>query len=295
MTVQILIIGCGDVGKRVEAAWQARGARVAALVRDADRAEQLAELDITPVMGDLDDIWSLRRLSLQSSLWYYFAPPPRTGDNDTRMRCLLTALQPRAMPSRCVLISTTGVYGDRGGAWIDETAEPRPGSARARRRLDAEQILRAWGLSRGVAVVVLRVGGIYGPGRWPLARLQAREPLVREDECPYTNRIHIDDLVASCVAAGERGGAGQIYNVCDGQPGTMTQYFNALADATGLPRPPVVTLASARKILSPGMLSYLADSRRIGNRKLREQLGVTLRYPDLAAGIADLVAESHRA
>jgi nucleoside-diphosphate-sugar epimerase len=130
------------------------------------------------------------------------------------------------------------------------------------------------------------VAGIYGPGKLPLARLRRGEPTVRESEAPYTNRIHIDDLVRVCLAALARGGDGEVYNVSDGVPGNMTDYFNQVADWAGLPRPPQIPLAEATDRLSAGMLSYLQESRRLDSGKLRRELGVALRYPDLASGLA---------
>jgi nucleoside-diphosphate-sugar epimerase len=136
-----------------------------------------------------------------------------------------------------------------------------------------------------VPVIVLRVGGIYGPGRLPIERLRQALPVLRPEESLPGNRIHADDLAAACVAAGERGRADAIYNVSDGQDSTMTEYFFAVADALGLPRPPTVSLAEARGRLSQVMLSYLTESRRLDNRRMREELGVVLQYPDLASGL----------
>lgn len=281
----IFIIGCGDIGLRVARLWQARGVAVGALARGAESAARLGAAGITPVSGDLDDTASLATLPINGATVYYFAPPPLQGESDPRMRAFVGA---GLRPARVVYISTSGVYGDRDGAWVDEDTPPAPGTDRARRRLDAETVLRAWGRSSGAAVTILRVGGIYGPGRWPLERLQAGTPVLREEECGYTNRIHADDLAVICVAAAERGAADRIYNVSDGSNGTMTQYFYAVADRFGLPRPPALTLAQAMQQLSPAMLSYLTESRRMDNRRMLRELGVTLRYPDLAAGLKEV-------
>lgn len=204
------------------------------------------------------------------------------------MRALLDALTPAHRPRRIVYISTTGVYGDCAGAWITEAHAARPRAERSLRRLDAEETLGAYGARAGVDTVVLRVPGIYGPGRLPIARIRAGEPVVREEEAPYTNRIHADDLARVCVAAMRRGRAGEVYNVSDGHPTTMTDYFFRVADALGLPRPPALPLALAQDRLGDGMRSYLAESRRIDNRKMLAELGVELLYPDLAAGLREL-------
>lgn len=281
----IFVIGCGDVGLRVARLWQARGAAVSALARSEDSAARLAAAGIEAVPGDLDTPASLAALPVNGATVYYFAPPPLQGDGDPRMRAFVAA---GLRPERVVYISTSGVYGDRAGAWVDEGTAPAPGTDRARRRLDAETALRAWGRENGVKVNILRVGGIYGPGRWPLERLQAGTPVLREEECGYTNRIHADDLAAICVAAAEHGGADRIYNVSDGRNGTMTEYFNAVADRFGLPRPPAITMAEAQQRLSPAMLSYLTESRRMDNRRMLQELGVTLRYPMLADGLKEV-------
>jgi nucleoside-diphosphate-sugar epimerase len=184
-----------------------------------------------------------------------------------------------------VYISTTGVYGDCGGAWVDETWPARPAVDRARRRWDAEQTLSRWSRHTGCELVVLRVAGIYGPGRLPLERIRQAVPMVREAESPYSNRIHVDDLATVCMAAMERGQPGAVYNACDGSPSTMTDYFLAVADAAGLPPPPLIPLAEAAGQISEAMLSYLAESRRLSNRRQSEDLGVVLRYPTLAQGL----------
>jgi nucleoside-diphosphate-sugar epimerase len=173
---------------------------------------------------------------------------------------------------------------------VDETREANPQVDRARRRWDAEQALRAWRERGGGELVILRVAGIYGPGKLPLARLRKQVPMVAEGDAPWTNRIHADDLVEVCLAAMARGGDGEIYNVSDGRPGNMTDYFNRVADLAGLARPPLISLQQAQQELSPGLLSYLGESRRMDNAKLRE-LQVSLRYPDLDSGLAACFAE----
>jgi nucleoside-diphosphate-sugar epimerase len=197
----------------------------------------------------------------------------------------LKLLGDNAPPARIVAISTSGVYGDRRGALVNEDTPPHPQVDRARRRLDMERQLREWTDEHGVPLVILRVGGIYGPGRLPLQRIRDQVPVLQEALAPSTNRIHVDDLVQVCVAAAERGGAGRIYNVSDGQDSNMTEYFYTIADAFGLPRPPEVDWAQAERVMSPGMLSYLRESRRMDNRRMLEELGVTLAYPDLVEGL----------
>lgn len=183
-------------------------------------------------------------------------------------------------------ISTSAVYGDCQGAWIREDQPVAPKTDRARRRVAAEQTLRDWSQAYGVPWVVLRVPGIYGPGRWPLAWIRQGRPVPREAECPYSNRIHADDLAAACFAAARRGRPGQVYHASDGHPTTLTDYLYRVADAFDLPRPPAVALTEFWRTASPTLRSYLEDSKRLDNRRLLQDLGLVLRYPDLASGLA---------
>ena len=285
----VFIAGCGDVGKRVAMLWLARGAVLAALVRSAESAARLSRLGIVPVRGDLGDPATLRGIPSRGAFLYYLAPPPEAGEADPMARAFLAALPPGEEPAKAVYMSTTAVYGDNRGAWVTEETPPAPATARGKRRLDAERAFFGWGRERGVPVVVLRVSGIYGPGRLPVEALRRGAPVVREGEAPWTNRIHADDLAAVCVAAMERGKDGRVYNVADGSPGTITQYYNAVAGLLGLPLPPAVSMGEARRLLGPAMLSYLSESRRLDARRMREELGVALRFPDLDAGLPSCI------
>ncbi|MGB5540330.1 MAG: SDR family oxidoreductase [Gammaproteobacteria bacterium] len=276
----VLIAGCGYVGRRVARLLGKRGRAVTGLVRSAASAGDLAGIGIETLQGDLDldpppSLAGFRDI-------FYFAPPPGDGDRDTRMTRVLAAL---GAPRRIVYISTSAVYGDCSGAWIDEDQPVNPTNARGRRRLDAERQLSTWALEHCVQWIILRVPGIYGPGKLPLARLRQGLPVLREEEAPYTNRIHGDDLAAICVAAMYSDKADTVYNVSDGHPGNMTDYFFRVADAAGLPRPPVVARDEADAVLSAGMLSFLNDSRRMRNDRLLNALGIELQYPDLESGL----------
>jgi len=285
------IVGCGDIGQRVARLWRIRGLPVRALARSKGSAERLRTHGIEPVNGDLDLPESLGNFALAGEALYYFAPPSERGEDDPRVAAFLAVLERQTLPEVIVYLSTSGVYGDRQGAWVDEETPPAPQTARARRRLYAEKTLRQWGKLHGVGIVILRVGGIYGPGRLPVERLRKALPVLREAECGYTNRIHADDLAAICVAAAEYGLADRLYNVSDGQNGTMTQYFKAVASRLGLPLPREITFAEAQQQLSPAMLSYLTESRRMRNARMLDELGVTLAYPDLASGLAAIDPE----
>jgi len=279
------IVGCGDIGLRVAVLEQAAGRRVMALARSEATALGLARKGIETVAGDLDRPESLRGLPSGVATLYYFAPPPPTGGDDPRLAALLVSLDGLALPRRVVYISTSGVYGDCGGAWVDEGWPMNPRSERGKRRAAAEACLSAWAGARGVEAVILRVPGIYGPGRLPMERIRRGVPVVREEESPWSNRIHADDLAQACFLAARRGRAGGVYNVSDGNPSTMTDYFYRVADCLGFPRPPAVAMEEARASLGPGILSFLEESKRLDNRRMLEELGVVLRYPDLASGL----------
>lgn len=288
---QVLIIGCGDIGRRVAALALKQGARVTALTRSPEHAEVLRGLGIHPVVGDLDGGLPVPSLPTRGATVFYLAPPPGGGESDPRVRVFGASVDPGEEPARLIYLSTTGVYGDCGGVLIDEESPINPETARGRRRLDAERLLAAWGEGRNIGVTILRVAGIYGPGRLPLDKLRSGQPVLRQSEAPCSNRIHADDLARVCLAAAERGRAGAVYNVCDGEEGTMTDYFNAVAAAYGLPAPPQVSREEAREVMNPLLFSYNSESRRIDNRRMREELGVELLYPTLAAGLSAIRAQ----
>ena len=277
-----LIVGCGYLGLRLASEYMRMGVPVTGLVRSPDGVARCAAAGVDARAVDLDAPVRLPA-DVGGSELFYLVPPPSSGVQDSRAQRFLAALD--APPRRIVYLSTTGVYGDCAGAWIDETRPAAPGADRAHRRWDAEERFRAWRRETGGELVILRVAGFYGPGRLPLERLKRRLPLVREREAPFSNRIHVDDLVSAASAAMALGRDGEVYNVCDGHPTTMTDYFMRIAELTGLPEPPLISLAEAQRQLSPGMRSYMAESRRLSNAKMIRELGVELRYPTLAEGL----------
>jgi nucleoside-diphosphate-sugar epimerase len=284
MDRDMLIIGCGYIGRALGARALLAGEPVTGVVFTLESSLQLRKIGIDPLALDLDQ--GVEQLPLEGvDRIYYFAPPPDTGVRDTRMGLFLGALRRHRCSPRIVYVSTTGVYGDCRGALVDESRPVQATTDRARRRLDAELKLLEWGLQGGGELVILRVAGIYGPGRLPLARLRQGLPMIRESEAPWSNRIHAEDLVTVCEAAMERGTDGEIYNVSDGTPGNMAEYYNKVADLAGLDRPPVISRAEAQEELPATMLSYLKESRRIDNRKMLHDLGVTLKYPTLKEGL----------
>lgn len=283
----LLIVGYGDIGQRVATLALKEGGAVMALVRSDAKAAALSAQGITPILGDLDaPATPVRDFSPAGMTILYTVPPPGGGEYDIRLRVFLGSIEAGEEPTRIVYLSTTGVYGDQQGTIVTEKTPTRGDTSRARRRLDAENLLLAWGRNRGVKIVILRVAGIYGANRLPLNRIREGAPVLCSAESPYSNRIHADDLSRLCLVAAQKGEDGDIINVCDGEVSTMTDYFNAVADAFGLPRPPQVTMTEARECMPPLLLSYFSESRRIDNHRMRERLGGDLLYPDLASGLA---------
>lgn len=279
----LLVIGCGAIGRRVASLALERGMKVCTF----NRSEAAPLEGVTHRAGNLDEPQTLAGLPTRGAGVIYLAPPPGGGIEDTRMRNFLAGIGAGWVPEKIVYISTSGVYGDHGSEVVTEETEAAPQTARGKRRLHAERILQQWGLEHGVPVVVLRVTGIYAPDRLPVSQLTTGQPVLREEEALPSNRIHADDLSRICLAALDRGPDGAIYNVSDGAPSTMTTYFNAAADRLGLQRPRQVTMEEARKVMTPLMISYFSEGRIVDNGKMLRELGITLLYPNLEAGLKD--------
>ena len=278
MNHHILIVGCGDIGLRIGLRHLARGDRVTGLLRRAEQGAALCTSGITPLLVDLDSDW----VAPSADAIYWCAPPAAKGSDDLRLAATLRALPPPAQG--LLYISTSGVYGDCQGRWIDEAEPLKPQSKRGQRRLAAELHLRAWAARSGAKAVTLRVPGIYGPGRLPIQRLQSGAPILCDAESPYTNRIHADDLADAAVLALAQGVAGAAYNVSDGAPTTMTDYFLQCAALLGAPPPPQVSMAVARQQFSPMLLSFMEESKRLRCERLRA-LGWAPRYRRLSEGL----------
>ncbi len=286
MPDRVAIVGAGYVGSALALELRRAGIEVVAFTRSSESARPLEERGILVHRLDFDDPATLPpSLFAGFATVHYLAPPPPGGSGDPRLRRFLDLLS-TSPPARLVYVSTSGVYGDCGGAWVDETWPLNATTDRARRRVDAENACREFGASSGVELAVLRVPGIYGPGRLPVERVRARVPILREDESPFTNRIHRDDLVRALDAAGRAGGPVGAFNVSDGHPTTMADYFRRLADLIGVERPPEVSREEAETVLTPELLSFLRESRRLVIRRMREELKVEPRHPDLATGLA---------
>lgn len=282
-------MGCGYTGRRLLTLCRAAGRDFLGLVRSGDSLDDLHAIDAAAEILDLDAPGGqLPRAWTDHRAVIYMAPPPDAGETDPRVRAFLSRLA--APPAALVYLSTTAVYGDTAGATVDEATPPAPASGRGRRRLDAERAVLDWGRAAGVPVRVLRVPGIYGPGRLPTERIRQGAPVVRAAEAGPGNRIHVDDLAAVSLAAADFEGAEQVFNVGDGDHASMSAYFNAVAQAAGLPPPAELPLAELLERVSPAMRGFLVERRRVETRRMRAVLGYRPRYPTLAAGIAASLA-----
>jgi nucleoside-diphosphate-sugar epimerase len=281
---RLLIVGCGDIGLGIVARLQGRF-RIFAVTTSPERRAGLRQAGAVPLLIDLDRDRP-DRLARLASRAIHLAPPGPAGRTDLRTRRLLSGLRP---PARAlVYMSTTGVYGDRRGARVDETARPAPLTDRALRRLDAERRMRAgpWHAS------VLRVPGIYGRHRLPLERLRQALPVPCAKDDVLTNHIHADDLARACIAALFRAAPRRIYNVVDDSQLHLGQYLDLLADHAGLARPPRLPASELKAALTPMQYSFMTESRRLANRRLKSELRVRLRYPTVREGISDAFAHA---
>jgi nucleoside-diphosphate-sugar epimerase len=282
--IRVLIVGAGDVARRLMPLIANRF-RVFVLLRSAEKAPAWRAAGACPIAGDLDDRRSLARAAALAQWVVHLAPPPASGGGDPRTGALLAALRrPRSLAQRLVYISTSGVYGDCSGALVSEARTPSPTTPRARRRLAAERLVRRFAKSRRACI--LRVPGIYAADRLPLPRLHAGTPALRAEEDVFTNHIHADDLAIAIRSALFLGRSGRVYHVVDDSAQKMGDYFDAVADAFRLPRPPRVSREEAKRWVDPGLLSFMSESRRLDNRRMKRELRVRLRYPDTAAGLA---------
>lgn len=290
----LLIVGCGDVGLRVARLLAGRW-RVLGLCRSRESFAAVRAAGAQPLQGDLDDAATLGRLAGLADAVLHLAPPPGEGEGDPRTARLVQALSRRAgRVRRLVYGSTTGVYGDCDGERFDETRCVRPATARARRRVHAEAQLRAWGRRSGVAVTILRIPGIYAvdrPGGHPAERLKRGSPVLRAEDDVYTNHIHADDLAAITCAALTHGRPGRTYNASDDSALKMGEYFDLLADRCGLPRAPRLPRTEIVGQLPPSVLSFMGESRRLRNQRIKSELGVRLIYPDIAAALGAFSSE----
>ena len=286
---RLLIIGCGDVARRALPALTARY-RVSALVRDKRKAAELSLRGVHAVVGDLDEVQSLDSLWADENhvpdLVLHSAPPGESADVDQRTRHLVSAFTERGMvPQRLVYISTSGVYGDCGGALVDESRPVNPQTPRARRRVDAEAVLSDWGRRHGVTISVLRAPGIYAGDRLPRERIRRGMPALHDAQDVHTNHIHADDLADIAAVALEHPHAAGVFNASDDSEMKMGEYLDLVAKRQGLPRPARISRNEAESRLPEALLSFWRESRRLDNRKLKRELGVSLRFPTVLEGV----------
>jgi nucleoside-diphosphate-sugar epimerase len=281
-----LIIGCGYTGERLAQRLSATH-DVVAVVRSNASSQRLQALGIAAMELDLDTVtaeaWPLAASQVDNAWLFYLAPPPANGLSDSRLDRFLRRL--KGCPAVFVYMSTTGVYGNTSGASVDESTPVNPQTDRAQRRMSAEHMTRVWCNENQVRRVVLRVPGIYGPNRIPLVRLQRGEPFIRLSEAGVTNRIHVEDLVAACIAAAARSDARGVYNATDGNSMSSTEFMRRVATIANMPAPVELSLEEARLTLSADRMSFLDESRRVSNQRLLTELQIQLQYADVDAGI----------
>ena len=296
---RLLIAGCGDVVSRA-LPWLLQRFRVFVLCRRAEQVDHLRAVGAVPILADLDHPATLARLAGLGAALIHSAPPDASGEVDLRTRKLLNALQKRPgrssktpiltyPPRPAVYISTTGVYGNAAGQWLDESSGAHPDSARARRRASAERQLRQWGRRTGRPVAILRAPGIYAAGRLPTERIARGDPVLRQEEDSWSNHIHADDLAHAICIALFRGRPLRTYNIVDDAPSRMGDWFDEVADASNLQRPARITREQAQLQLSPAILSYLSESRRLRNTRLKQELRVRLNWPTTASFFASSI------
>ena len=305
---RVLIVGCGDIAMRVARLLSSRY-QLFGLIRNPLRAAELRAAGIVPLEGDLDDAHSLHRLSGLAHTVLHLAPPsaakqtpdsPRPNMNaegeavltDTRTRNLIAALSRGRLPQRLIYISTSGVYGDCSGAVVPETRPVHAQSLRAKLRVDAENQIRFWAKRSGVHTSILRVPGIYAADRLPVERLHKGTPAIVDAEDGYTNHIHADDLAHSVISALRYAKSNRVYHTTDDSQMKMGEYFDAVADAFALPHAPRVTRAEAQRVLSPMLLSFMNESRRLTNTRMKHELKIELRYPTVADTLNEIRAAS---
>ena len=277
--MRVLLVGCGDVAMRAATLLSGR-ARMVGLVRRADDVARLRAHGVTPIVGDLDERRTLDRLALSPDAVLHFAPPPGDGRGAPRTGRLLAALgAARRIPQRLVYISTSGVYGDCAGARISECRPRRAQTPRGRRRVDAENRLREWAGRHGVSLAIVRAPGIYAPDRLPIERIRQGTPVLVPEDDVYTNHIHANDLARVAVAALFHGRPNRAYHATDDAELKMGAWFDAIADAWRLERPPRVTWDEAEARIAPMLLSFMGESRRLSNARMKRELRVRLAYP----------------
>ncbi len=288
---RLLIVGCGDVGIRAVNALPP-SVRVLATTSTPERVPELRRLGIAAIVANLDQPATLRRLSGLATHVLHLAPPPTHAFGglctDPRSLSLTRSLRRRTLPRALVYGSTSGVYGDAQGQWVSESRPVNPATARAHRRVDAERAIQFLGLSAGVRTSVLRIPGIYAADReggTPRERLLKGTPVLCAADDVYTNHIHANDLARACVRALWLGKPQRSYNISDNSNLKMGEYFDLAAKLYGLPKAPRISKADAPGKLSLMVLSFMGESRRLRNTRMKSELKLTLLHPTVATGL----------
>lgn len=280
----LTVIGCGYTGRRLADQAREAGVPVTGVVRSRTALGELDALGIPSALLDLDAAPVVLDPGLiEGRAVVYMVPPPPAGVEDGRAGNLLAALEVK--PQVIVYLSTSGVYGDHEGGRVTEETPARPRTDRAKRRLAAEHAFRDWCGRAGVPLRILRVPGIYGPGRLPVDRIRQGMPIPEPGATGPGNRIHVDDLAAACLAAARYTGPLEVFNVADGDARDMNAWFRAVADAAQLPRAPELPMETLLENISPAFASFLTESRELDVTRMHRELGVTPRYPDFESGI----------
>jgi len=287
-----IIMGCGYVGKTLAVTLAQQGHNPVCLVASENSLSKLLELKLDAHIFNLDHVVSQETFpNCTDRDIYYFAPPSTCDEQDHRLDTFLTLCQNQT-PRRIVYISTSGVYGDCKGEWVDENQPTQPITPRAKRRLYAEQSLLAFCQTNSCDYIILRVGGIYGKERLPIHRLRDIK-VINEEEAPFSNRIHVEDLARVCLAAMQSEICNEIINTADGNPTSMSDYYNKIADYAGLSRPISVPLSQAEEQLSAAMLTFIKESRRLDISKMRSMLKISPQLPTLDIGLKHCFQEGY--
>ena len=282
---RLLLVGCGDIALRLVDKVKERY-KIFGLSRSVDKLSIIRDRGLIPILGDLDDINSLNKISGISNEIVYLAPPSPQNNLDKRTSNLLRALNSTGiLPQRLIYISTSGVYGDAQGRVVSEVSRVRPQSLRARRRLNGENLVRSFGKTTGVAVSILRVSGIYSKDRLPISRLQQGTPMIRTEEDSYTNHIHVKDLVATIIACLRKGRPGRCYNVSDNSRLKIGDYFDLVANSLGVQKPRRVTYEEGCVVIPSSVFSFIKESRILDNHRLMTELLSELQFPTVNDGV----------
>ena len=259
-------------------------------VRTPDKAAALTAKGIDAVTwsgGPLNDAVAAR---LANATHVLISVPP-DEDGDPVIGPARSALLAKKNLKWLVYLSTTGVYGDTGGASVSETAPLRPFSERSERRVAAEADWLELHHAHGLPVHVFRLAGIYGPGRSTFGQIRRRAAKRIDKPGHAFSRIHVDDIAGVLAASIGKPNPGAIYNVCDNEPAPPAEVTEYACHLLGVDVPPLEDFETARQRMSPMALSFWNDNRRVDNRRIREELGVVLKYPDYRRGLQAILAE----